>query len=58
MKFKSLLLVLLFTLMSVSWAQQAPSQVPASPSGPGGRSQMRAEQRQNMMGCTSNRWRP
>src|SRR5512140_767862 len=49
MKFKSLLLVLLFTLMSVSWAQQAPSQAPASPSGPGGRSQMRAEQRQKMM---------
>ena len=49
MKFKSLLLILLFTLMSVSWVQQAPSQASASPSGSGGRSQMRAAHRQEIM---------
>src|ERR1700693_6084470 len=34
MKFKSLLLVLMFTLTSATWPQAAPSQAPASASGP------------------------
>jgi len=48
MKFKHLLLALLFSLVSVAWGQEAPSQAPAPPSGTG-RSQMRGEQRQKMM---------
>jgi hypothetical protein len=34
MKFKSLLLVLMFTLTSATWPQAAPSQAPASASSP------------------------
>jgi TolA-binding protein len=48
MKFKTLLLAVLFTFVSVAWAQTQ-SQAPTSPGGPGSRSQMRAEHRQKMM---------
>ena len=45
MKLKSLLLVLIFALTPLIWAQDAPEQAPA---GPGG-NQVRAEHRKQMM---------
>jgi hypothetical protein len=49
MKMKIFLLVLMFALTSAAWAQEKPSQPPASASGPGSQSQMRSEHRQKMM---------
>ena len=49
MKLKSLLLVLMFILTSLAWAQNAPSQAPPPTSGTGSRDQMRSEHRQEMM---------
>jgi len=46
MKAKSFLLVMIFALTPLMWAQSAPDQGPAS--GPG-RGQLRAEHRQDMM---------
>jgi hypothetical protein len=46
MKLKSLLLVLIFALTPLMWAQDAPAQAPA---GPGGGNQVRAEHRKKMM---------
>jgi hypothetical protein len=46
MKLKSLLLVLIFALTPLVWAQDAPAQAPA---GPGGGNQVRAEHREKMM---------
>jgi hypothetical protein len=49
MKLKTFLLVLMFALTSAAWAQEKPSQPPASANGPGSQSQMRSEHRQKMM---------
>jgi hypothetical protein len=46
MKIKSFLLVLMFALTLVMWAQDKPAQAPP---GPGSGNQMRAEHRQKMM---------
>ena len=46
MKIKSFLLVLMFALKLVMWAQDKPAQAPP---GPGSGNQMRAEHRQKMM---------
>ena len=49
MKLKSLLLVLMFILTSLAWAQDTASQAPPPTSGTGSRDQRRSEDRQKMM---------